>query len=204
MTIEIVPYNSWWPARFALIKANLTHDLTTPLSSDTGPLPLANFVSIEHVGSTSVPGCWAKPKLDILIVISSASHFPAIQQRLIWGEKEGGYKYIGDGGIAGRWSLKLDGVRPERHLYVVMERSLLLKAHIDLRETLKGDDALRDEYSAVKRELCNKDYAQCYMYPEAKDVIIGKILKKAGWTEEMILEKQGLRIRRDRVLPDYL
>jgi GrpB-like predicted nucleotidyltransferase (UPF0157 family) len=138
MSIEIVSYVSWWPAHFEYIKSNLTHDLTAPLSSDTGPLPPTNFVSIEHVGSTSAPGCWAKPKIDILIVISDPSHFDLIHQRLVWGEREGGYKYIGDGGVKGRWSLKLEDVRPARHLYVVLEGSLLLKAHIDLRETLRG------------------------------------------------------------------
>lgn len=81
---------------------------------------------------------------------------------------------------------------------------MVLKAHIDLRETLRKDDALRDEYSSVKRELCEKDYEQCYMYPEAKDGVIGNILRKAGWTEEMILEKQGLRIRRDWIQADAM
>jgi GrpB-like predicted nucleotidyltransferase (UPF0157 family) len=202
--IEIVPYSPWWPARFAYIKSNLTHDLTAPLSSDTGPLPPASFLRIEHVGSTSIPGCWAKPNIDILIVITDPSHFEPIHQRLIWGDREGGYRYIGDGGVAGRWSLKLDDVRPARHLYVVLEGSLLLKAHIGLREVLRGDDELRDEYSAVKRGLCKAEYEQCYEYPEAKDGVIGKILRRAGWTEEMILEKQGLRIRRDRVQRDWL
>lgn len=37
-----------------------------------------------------------------------------------------------------------------------------LKAHTDLRETLRENDELRYEYSAVKRELCLKDYEQCY------------------------------------------
>lgn len=202
--IEIVPYNPWWAARFSYIKSNLTHDLTAPLSSETGPIPPAQFASIEHVGSTSIPGCWAKPKIDILIVISEPSHFDTIHRRLIWGEKEGGYRYIGDGGVRGRWSLKLEDVPPARHLYVVLEGSLLLKAHIDLRETLRGNDALRNEYSRVKRELCKRDYEQCYQYPEAKDEVIGKILRAAGWTDVMIQEKQDLRIRRERVFPDWL
>lgn len=62
LTIEIVPYNSFGIARFEYIKSNPTHDLTAPLSSDTSPLLPAKFVSIEHVGSTSVPGCWANRK----------------------------------------------------------------------------------------------------------------------------------------------
>jgi GrpB-like predicted nucleotidyltransferase (UPF0157 family) len=74
----------------------------------------------------------------------------------------------------------IEDVKPAKHLYVVLEGSLLLKAHIDLRETLRGDAALRDEYSEVKRGLCKAEYKQCYEYPEAKDAVIGKILKAAG------------------------
>lgn len=202
--IEIILYDHWWPARFEYIKSNLLHDLLTPLSSDTGPLSLAQFLSIEHVGSTSIPGCWAKPTLDILIVIASATDFDTIHQRLIWGEREGGYKYIGDGGTRGRWFFELDNVRPARHLYVVLEGSLLLRAHIDLRDVLRGDERLRDEYSAVKRGLCEREYSQCYEYPEAKDEVVGRIWGRAGWTEEMIREKQGLRIRRERLVRNWL
>jgi hypothetical protein len=56
----------------------------------------------------------------------------------------------------------------------------------------------------VKRELYKKDYEQCYQYPEAKDGVIEKILRKAGWTDEMVREKQDLRIRRDRYVYEYL
>lgn len=87
---------------------------------------------------------------------------------------------------------------------MVLEGSLLLKAQIDLRETLRGDAALRDEYSEVKRGLYKAEYKQCYEYPEAKEGVIGKILRAAGWSEEMILEKQGLRIRREHVQGDWM
>lgn len=113
--IEIVPYDPWWPARFEYVKANRIRDLGGPISSDGGTLPTAQFIAIEHVGSTSIPGFWAKPKIDILIVISDACHFESIHQRLIWGTAEGGYKCIGDCGVWGRWSLKLEHVRPARH-----------------------------------------------------------------------------------------
>jgi hypothetical protein len=69
---------------------------------------------------------------------------------------------------------------------------------------LRRDDELRDEYNAVKRELCKKDCEQCYQYPEVKDGIIGRVLRKAGWTDEMVKEKQDLRIRRDRHACEYL
>lgn len=62
-------------------------------------------------------------------MISGPSHFDLIQHRLIWGEKKGGYKWIGDGGVKGRWSLKLEDVRPTRRLYVVLDGILLEGAY---------------------------------------------------------------------------
>lgn len=57
--IEVVPYNPEWPEMFeketSLIKQALGD----------------KCVSIHHIGSTSIPGCDAKPIIDILLVIPS-------------------------------------------------------------------------------------------------------------------------------------
>ena len=58
--IEIVPYNHEWPWRFQDAKRQLSAALRD----------LA--VSIDHIGSTSVPGLRAKDRIDIQITVQSA------------------------------------------------------------------------------------------------------------------------------------
>jgi GrpB-like predicted nucleotidyltransferase (UPF0157 family) len=55
--IEIVPYNPEWPQRFELVKSQL--------SAHIGNLVL----SIDHIGSTSVPTLGAKDRIDIQVTI---------------------------------------------------------------------------------------------------------------------------------------
>src|SRR3990167_9449974 len=54
--IEVVPYNPEWPAQFQ----NEAERILKALGG--------NALAIHHIGSTSVPGLPAKPKIDILLV----------------------------------------------------------------------------------------------------------------------------------------
>jgi len=55
--IEIVPYNPEWPHWFEMIKSNLNECI--------GNL----ILSIDHIGSTSVPGLGAKNRIDIQVTV---------------------------------------------------------------------------------------------------------------------------------------
>lgn len=58
---RISAYNVDWPLNFQRIKAELTADL----AADN-----VTYISIEHVGSTSVPNLRAKAIIDILLIIN--------------------------------------------------------------------------------------------------------------------------------------
>jgi GrpB-like predicted nucleotidyltransferase (UPF0157 family) len=57
--IEIVPYDSDWPRRFARLGRELREAL-----GDAA-------VRIDHIGSTAVPGLAAKPVIDVQISVVS-------------------------------------------------------------------------------------------------------------------------------------
>lgn len=61
MSVELCPYNDEWPTQFLDVKAELSAAL-----KDT------EYVSIEHIGSTSIPLLTAKPIIDIDIIVSSS------------------------------------------------------------------------------------------------------------------------------------
>jgi GrpB-like predicted nucleotidyltransferase (UPF0157 family) len=186
MEITVIPYLPAWPEQFEAIKSDLASDLA---------LYTAEYISIEHVGSTSVPGLAAKPIIDIAIVIAEPSKFEGIKYALTWGERQGGYRYIGTGGVDGRWSFKLHNILPQRNLYVVLQDSMSLRSYLDLRETLRVDKALRDEYGALKMKLTRQEWSDVMEYATAKNGIVRKILQKAGWTHDEIDEKERRAVK---------
>jgi GrpB-like predicted nucleotidyltransferase (UPF0157 family) len=55
-----VPYDHEWPREFRRIRKRL--------------VPLFPGARIEHIGSTSVVGCWAKPIIDVSVGLPRGSH----------------------------------------------------------------------------------------------------------------------------------
>jgi hypothetical protein len=92
-------YDPAWPMHFQNIHNKLKLYLT-----DSN----VQYTSIEHVGSTAVPGLAAKSNIDIIIEVPDAESADEAKEALTWGPPaEEHYKCIGDGGIAGRISMKL-------------------------------------------------------------------------------------------------
>lgn len=71
-------------------------------------------LSIEHVGSTAVPGLFAKPIIDVAIVTESEEKTKAV----IVGLKELGYEHRGDLGIKGRQAFKRPANSPKHFLFI--------------------------------------------------------------------------------------
>lgn len=186
MEIFMSEYNPEWPAQFNVIKEELAGDL-----GDEG----VSYLSIEHVGSTSVPSLPAKPIIDILIIIPTADfdlqHLEQFKEALTWGKRQGGYHYNGDGGVQGRWSFKLWEKEPVRHVYVVAEGSMPVRNCRALRDTLRRHPGLRGEYGAAKIELARNEYDNIMQYSTLKNPVIRKILREAGWSEQEIDEKEA-------------
>ena len=65
MPIGVVECSRQWPIQFEMVADSLSRALAA--------VPVQ---SIEHVGSTSVPGLAAKPILDLDVIVSAA-HIPA-------------------------------------------------------------------------------------------------------------------------------
>jgi GrpB-like predicted nucleotidyltransferase (UPF0157 family) len=70
--VEIAPYNSQWPARFAALAEGIRAALGKAA------------VEVEHVGSTSVPGLAAKDIIDIDLTVpdpvDEADYVPALEE----------------------------------------------------------------------------------------------------------------------------
>ena len=183
-SLIVVPYDPEWPHRFARIRAVLE----TALAG-------VEVLSIEHVGSTSVPGLAAKPVLDIDIVVNahSVEAASAALGRL-------GYEALGEMGVAERWAFRQPGAPLSQHLaarhnlYVTVEGSLSVRNHRALRDTLRGDAALRDRYGAVKLALAERT-DDIDEYIDGKTDMVLEILRRGGIAPHELAELERINRR---------
>lgn len=175
MGILVEPYNQLWPIQFEVLKHNYEEALAG--------VPI---ISIEHVGSTSVPGLWAKPIIDIDVVVAGEHYHEAISALVNYG-----YASRGDLGIEGRWAFEAVNAPYKTNTYVVHVESLALKNHLAVREVLRRNPQLRDEYSLVKQNLAIKT-SNIDIYVSGKTDVLQRVLKLGGLNGEELGEIAGV------------
>ena len=130
-------------------------------------------ISIEHIGSTAVPGLAAKPIIDIDIVHVRSEEFQNVKKGLA----EAGYYHAGDQGINGREVFKRreGGLHPildtiKHHLYVCQENSAELKRHILFRDYLIANSDARKAYQHLKEQIAKEANQDLKKYAELKEL----------------------------------
>jgi GrpB-like predicted nucleotidyltransferase (UPF0157 family) len=162
-TIVIVGYDPAWSERFRREEARIRSSL--------GEAAL----SVEHIGSTSVPALAAKPIVDILLVVEDsadeASYVPALE--------EAGY-------ILRVREPDFDEHRMFRtpakdvHVHVFSVGSQEIERYLLLRDHLRENEEDRKLYARTKRELASRDWPSMAHFAEAKTEIIEGIIARAA------------------------
>jgi GrpB-like predicted nucleotidyltransferase (UPF0157 family) len=183
------PHNPAWLLEFARNKPKLEKILTN--------VPI---LTIEHVGSTSVPELLAKPILDIDILVT-APNVSAASDALV----KAGYTFVGDGGIPHRYMFRQPGYRSggtngtkigdemKRNTYVVVEGSQAVRNHRDTKRMLMENPGLRIEYGNVKKRLLESGVTMVE-YCKGKNDVCLSILRAAGWREEELEEIRNVNL----------
>ena len=162
--LSVVDYDPAWPSCFDEIRRALE------------PVLAGIAATVEHVGSTAVPGLPAKPIVDIDVVVESTDDVLRVLDRL----ESIGYERKGDRGVEGREALAPPAQLPFHHPYVVVRGS---KAHLDhvlLRDFLRADPSAAAEYAAEKRRhapFLGSDRAR---YTDAKSDLVEAMLQRAS------------------------
>jgi len=114
-------------------------------------------VSVEHIGSTSVPGLCAKPIIDILIGIEHWSD----AQRYVQAMERCGYVFMGEYGIPFR-NFFVKGNPRTHHVHMVEKNGTFRLDHLWFRNYLRCHAEEKENYAELKRRLAEK-------YPEDRD-----------------------------------
>lgn len=174
---SLEPYNPDWPQWFLERKEKIT-----PLFGD-------NLISIEHIGSTSIPGMPAKPNIDMLVVVRDLDVIPPLYQEFIdAGYTPQGREYVGDGDEYITEDTE-DGYRITS-IHVYQDGHPKIQQYRDFRDYLTAVPTAKQRYMDLKMNLYNTyrdDYAS---YDSGKTDTIEVLKQEATtWARERLHQK---------------
>jgi len=158
--VQLVEYQSIWPRQYRR-EAERIH----------GALG-SRALSIDHVGSTSVPGLAAKPIIDISLTVADSSNELA---------------YVSDLHAVG-YQLRIrepnwfehrlfKGPDVNVNLHVFSRDCVEVERMIAFRDRLRHNDDDRQLYERTKRELASRRWKHVQHYANAKTEVITTILR---------------------------
>ena len=160
--VVLVDYDPTWLQRFERERQRIERALA------------GRARSVEHIGSTSVPGLAAKPIIDICVAVADssdeASYVPDLEgagyelrvREPDWHEHR-----------------MLRTAAHDVHVHVFTVGSSEIDRHLAFRDWLRGNDADRDLYAATKRSLAQQDWPTMQHYADAKTDVVVAILARA-------------------------
>lgn len=156
--ISVVDYDERWPLHFQHAAERVRG-------------VLGSVLSVEHIGSTSVPGLAAKPIIDICLTIEDvadeAAYVPSLASiGFVLRVREPEHRMLRT---------------PTRdvHLHVYEPNHAEVRNYLDLRDWLRVDARDRELYAAAKKQLAQQDWSDMNHYADAKTEVVLEILGRA-------------------------
>ena len=160
--IALSPYDPKWPSRYAA----LARDIHTALG--------AKVLTLEHVGSTSVPSLSAKPVIDIILAVADSGDEVAYVPTL---EALGYVLKIREPDWFNHRLLKTPNADVNLHVFTQgCEEIGRMLAFRDWLRTHEDDRAL---YERTKQELAARTWKYMQNYADAKSEVVSAILSRA-------------------------
>lgn len=122
-------------------------------------------------------GLAAKPIIDCDIVVAQAD-VDAASAMLMNLE----FEPLGELGIPQRWAFKEPARLAGTNTYVVVQGSLSLRNHLCVRDVLRRNTALRDEYASVKKRI-GAEAMDIDEYGKGKNTMVQRILAAGGMSD---------------------
>jgi len=160
----VTAYQRRWPGDFIRIRDYVLTQVST-------------YESIEHIGSTSIPGMVAKPIIDIVMVVPDGEMNRTIEElaRLE-------YRHQGDLGVPGREAFDYLPPHidlPKHHLYACYPSNPQIVGSLAFREFLRENRDWKERLSDLKTELDLKHGSDRKKYMEGKRELVEEIIRIA-------------------------
>ena len=161
--VRLSAYDPEWPRLFEEERQRLQEALGDQV------------LDIQHVGSTSIPGCTAKPILDIAMAVESfEAAFACVPliERL-------GYEFMGELGIPRRHYFVKRDPRSTHHIHMLERTSQEYEAQLLFRDYLRSHPEAVEQYVALKEGLRQRYPNDREAYTDGKTEFIKNILSMA-------------------------
>ncbi|GAB3512002.1 GrpB family protein [Spirosoma knui] len=166
--VTIEPYNPDWPKRAQWETGRLSEALRS------------NLLTVEHIGSTAIPGLAAKPIIDLMPIVNQLDLLD--QQRPIL---EGfGYEWYGEHGISQRRFCILPGPSGTSavHLHIFPSTSVDIDRHVAFRDYLRSHPTVAQAYQEEKLRAAKLHPFDSLAYNQEKaDWVLRHEAKALSW-----------------------
>lgn len=158
MIVRVVPHDPAWSRYFELERGRIEAVLGQVV------------VALHHIGSTAVPGLWAKPIIDILLEVTGLAEL----DRRTHDVEALGYEAKGEFGIAGRRYFRRDdeqGVRTHQiHAFAIGNVDIV--RHLAFRDYMIAHPEIAKTYGDLKRRLAVDHPNDIGAYSAGKDSFV--------------------------------
>lgn len=164
-TVKLLPYDKDWKHQFEQEKQLLLQTFGNKI------------VAIEHIGSTSIPGAWAKPIIDINVAIESLGDAPKFVKDL----ENLGYTNMSNRWFSDRYFFLKEPEKSQTHHLNLVEPSseTAWAAPVLFRDYLIAHPEELQEYNDLKKDLAKRYKSEREKYTEAKSNFVINVLQKA-------------------------
>jgi GrpB-like predicted nucleotidyltransferase (UPF0157 family) len=159
--VVVVPPDPTWSESYELARERICSILG------------GRVLGIEHVGSTSVPGLWAKPVIDIDLTVADSADEDAWLPDL---EAAGFVLRVREPDWEEHRVLR--GEQPATNLHVFSPDAREPRRHVLFRDWLRAHPDDRDRYSEVKRDVAGRGFTDTMLYNNAKAWLVYDLYEK--------------------------
>lgn len=165
---SIVPYNPEWPDRYSQIESVVQKIF-------------AEVRSIEHVGSTSIPGMSGKDSIDVMIVVTDIS----IVDEKVSAMVGVGFRYTGSLlGEGTRLFRRMDGARLLANVHVFESGNYHVREMVQFRDYMRSNPEAVCEYSELKLSLYSEFPNEYSSYRKQKSAYVQPLMEMITATYE--------------------
>ena len=133
------------------------------------------IITIEHVGSTSVPGLISKPLIDIALTFENKEKEEKLVEKFV----SLNYEFIEDAGVEDRlFFVKRINGNSYYHIHAYYKGSLNYENQVMFRDYLRNNKEAFEEYAQLKRDLYENYKENRVEYTMGKTSFIQRILSE--------------------------
>jgi len=163
-TIEVVPHDRRWAGEYQKEAGQIQQVFGDEL------------LEIYHIGSTAIPGIYAKPIIDILVGVKDIQRVDSFNPQM----EMLGYQAWGEYGIPGRRYFPKGLILRTHQVHIFQSGDAQIARHLNFRDYLRCHPEQAWQYQALKIELAQRFRYDIDGYSTGKDAFIQEMDRQAA------------------------